>query len=120
MLTSYLSGLVGETISKLVNLHGEVAGNDYPKFNVLGVQTTGGSLIVPTFYEGEGDFLELMLNEDGSISSNVGDYVDNAAIRNKLTAAKVTFKNCGQDDETNVVSSLLDQMVGEKLEIVNV
>lgn len=119
MLTTYLSGLVGETITKLVNLHGEVAGNDYPIFNVLGVQSAGG-VIVPTFYEGEDDFLELMLNEDGSISSNVGDYVDNAAIRNKLTTAKVTFKNCGDDDETTVVSSLLAQMTNEKLEIVNV
>lgn len=118
MLTTYLSGLVGETITKLVNLRGEAAGLDNPVFDVLGVQTASGK-IVPTFYD-ENDFFVLMLNEDGSISSNVGDYVNNATIRNKLTAANVTFKNCGEDDETTVVSSLLAQMAGEKLEIVNV
>lgn len=118
MLTSYLSGLVGETITKLVNLRGEAAGLDKPVFNVLGVQTASGN-IVPTFND-ENDFFVLSLNEDGSISSNVGDYVNNTAIRNKLTAANITFKNCGEDDETTVVSSLLAQMAGEKLEIVNV
>lgn len=102
-----------------MNLHGEAAGLDTPVFNVLGVQTANGD-IVPTFNEGEGDFLLLMLNEDGSLSSDVGDYVNNAAIRNKLTAANVTFKNCGKDDEAAVVSSLLAQMTNEKLEIVNV
>lgn len=118
MLTSYLSGLVGETITKLVNLRGEAAGLDKPVFNVLGVQTASGN-IVPTFYD-ENDFFVLSLDENGSISSNVGDYVNNATIRNKLTAANITLKNCGEDDETTVVSSLLAQMAGEKLEIVNV
>lgn len=102
-----------------MNLRGEAAGLDNPVFNVLGAQTAGG-VIVPTFYEGEDDFFVLSLDEDGSISSNVGDYVNNAAIRNKLAAANVTFKNCGEDDETTVVSSLLAQMAGKKLEIVNV
>lgn len=120
MLTTYLSGLVGETLSKLVNLHGEVAGLDNPVFNVLGVQTANGKNIVPTFYEEENDYLSLLLNEDGSLSKNGGDYVNVAAIANKLTAANCTFENCGEDVETNVVSSLLAQMAGEKLEIVNV
>ena len=110
--------MVGETISKLVNLRGEAAGLDNPVFNVLGVQTANGN-IVPEFFD-ENNFFVLSLDENGSISSNVGDYVNNAAIRNKLTAAKITFKNCGDDDEATVVSSLLAQMAGEKLEIVNV
>lgn len=101
-----------------MNLHGEAAGLDKPVFNVLGVQTANGN-IVPTFYD-ENEFFVLSLNEDGSISSNVGDYVNDATIRNKLTAANLTFKNCGDDDETTVISSLLGQMTNEKLEIVNV
>lgn len=101
-----------------MNLHGEAAGLDKPVFNVLGVQTASGN-IVPTFYN-ENEFFVLSLNEDGSISSNVGDYVNNATIRNKLTAANITFKNCGDDNETTVVSSLLAQMTNEKMEIVNV
>ena len=120
MLTTYLSGLVGETITKLVNLHGEVAGLENPDFNVLGVQTAGGSNIVPTFYEEENDYLSLLLNEDGSLSTNGGDFVNVAAITNKLTAANCTFKLCGEDVETSVVSALLTQMANEKLEIVNV
>lgn len=119
MLTTYLSGLVGETITKLVNLHGEAAGLDNPIFNVLGAQTANG-VIVPTFYEEENDYLSLLLDEDGSLSTNVGDFVNVAAITNKLTAANCTFKNCGEDAETTVVFSLLAQMVGENLEIVNV
>lgn len=101
-----------------MNLHGEAAGLDKPVFNVLGVQTANGN-IVPTFFD-ENDFFVLSLDESGSISSNVGDYVNNATIRNKLTAANLTFKNCGDDDEATVVSSLLSQMTNEKLEIVNV
>ena len=120
MVTTYLSGLVGETISKLVNLRGEAAGLDNPVFNVFGVQTANGENIVPTFYEEENDYLSLLLDEDGSLSSTVGDYVRVEAITNKLTAANCTFENCGEDAETNVVSSLLAQMAGEKLEIVNV
>lgn len=101
-----------------MNLHGEAAGLDKPVFNVLGVQTANGN-IVPEFYD-DNEFFVLSLNEDGSISSNVGDFVNNATIRNKLTAANITFKNCGDDNETTVVSALLAQMAGEKLEIVNV
>ena len=101
-----------------MNLHGEAAGLDKPVFNVLGVQAASGN-IVPEFFD-ENDFFVLSLDENGSISSNVGDYVNNATIRNKLTAANVTFKNCGDDDEATVVSSLLAQMRNEKLEIVNV
>lgn len=119
MLTTFLAGLVGETITKLVNLRGEAAGLDNPVFDILGVQTAGGANIVPTFYD-ENDYLALMLDEDGSLTSNVGDYVKVEAITNKLTAANCTFKNCGEDVETSVVSSLLAQMVGEKIEIVNV
>lgn len=118
MVTTYLSSLVGETISKLVNLRGEAAGLDNPVFDILGAQTANG-VVVPTFYN-ENDYLALMLDEDGSLSSNVGDYVRVEAITNKLTAANCTFENCGGDTETTVVSSLLAQMVGEKLEIVNV
>lgn len=101
-----------------MNLHGEAAGLDKPVFNVLGVQTASGN-IVPEFFD-ENDYFVLYLDENGSISSNVGDYVNNATIRNKLTAANLTFKNCGDETETTVVSALLDQMAGEKLEIVNV
>lgn len=119
MLTTYLSGLVGETITKLVNLRGEAAGLDNPVFNILGAQTAGG-VIVPTFYEDENDYLSLLLDEDGSLTSNVGDFVNVEAITNKLTAANCTFENCGEDDETTVVSSLLAQMVGEKFDVVNV
>lgn len=119
MLTTYLSGLVGETITKLVNVRGEAAGLDNPVFNVLGAQTANG-VVVPTFYEEENDYLSLLLDEDGSLSTTVGDYVRVEAITNKLTAANCTFENCGEDAETNVVTSLLAQMAGEKLEIVNV
>lgn len=118
MLTTFLSGLVGETVTKLVNLRGEAAGLDNPVFDILGAQTAIG-VIVPTFYD-EKDYLALMLDEDGKLTSNVGDYVRVEAITNKLTAANCTFENCGEDAETTVVSSLLAQMVGEKLEIVNV
>lgn len=118
MLTTFLSGLVGETITKLVNLRGEAAGLENPVFDILGVQTANG-VVVPTFYD-ENDYLALMLDEDGKLTSNVGDYVKVEAITNKLTAANCTFENCGGDAETTVVSSLLAQMVGEKLEIVNV
>lgn len=118
MLTTYISGLVGETITKVVNLRGEVAGLDNPVFDILGAQTANG-VIVPTFND-ENDYLALMLDEDGSLTSNVGDYVRVEAITNKLTAANCTFENCGGDAETTVVSSLLAQMVGEKFDIVNV
>lgn len=101
-----------------MNLHGEIEGNDDSEFNVLGVQTTGGSVIVPSFNEGY--FLLLILNENGSLSTNVSNLVDSAKIRNELATANVTFKNCGKNDEATVVSSLLAQMAGEKLEIVNV
>lgn len=120
MLTTYLAGLVGETISKLVNVHGEVTGLDNPEFNVLGVQTANNAVIIPTFYEEENDYLELMLDENGGLTSNVGDYVSVAAVKNKLTAGNCTFENCGEDAETTVVSTLLAQMTGEKLDIVNV
>lgn len=120
MLTTFLSGLVGVTIAKLVNLRGEDTGLDNPEFDILGVQTAGGTNIVPTFYEDENSYLWLMLDEDGSLTSIVGDYVRVEAITNKLTAANCTFENCGNDAETTVVSSLLAQMVGEKLDIVNV
>ena len=115
MLTSYLSGLVGETISKLVSYKVQFpAAMGY----VFGCETSAGTKILPTFYE-EADYLALSL-EDGEISSNVGDYVDTEAPRQSMINAGIVAKNCGDETETSVVSALLAQMVGEKLEIVNV
>lgn len=114
MLTTYLSGLVGETISKLVSYKVQ-----FPNAmgNVFGCVTSAGTKILPTF--NETDYLALLL-EDGKITSNVGDYVDDEAPRQSMINAGIVAKNCGDETETSVVSALLAQMAGEKLEIVNV
>lgn len=115
MLTTYLSGLVGETISKLVSYKVQ-----FPDAmgNVFGCVTSAGTKILPTFYE-EAYYLALML-EDGEITSSVGDYVDTETPRQSMINAGIVAKNCGDETETSVVSALLAQMAGEKLEIVNV
>jgi len=115
MLTSYLSGLVGETITKLVSYKVQ-----FPDAmgDVFGCVTSTGTKILPTYYEGE-DYLALML-ENGEITSIVGDYVDTEAPRQSMINAGIVAKNCGDETETSVVSALLAQMVGEKLENVNV
>lgn len=115
MLTTYLSGLVGETISKLVSYKVQFPG---AMGNVFGCETCTGTKILPTFYE-ENDYLALLL-EEGVITSNVGDYVDTEAPRQSMINAGIVAKNCGDETETSVISALLAQMVGEKLEIVNV
>lgn len=115
MLTTYLSGLVGETITKLVSYRVQ-----FPDAmgDVFGCVTSAGERILPTFYE-ENDFLALLL-EDNAISSTVGDYVDSEAPRQTMIQAGIVAKSCGDEVETSVVSGLLAKMVGEKLEIVNV
>lgn len=115
MLTTYLTGLVGETISKLVSYKVQ-----FPNAmgDVFGCVTSAGKKILPTFFKEE-DYLALML-EDGVISSNVGDYVDTEAPRQSMINAGIVAKKCGDETETSVVSELLAQMAGEKLEIVNV
>lgn len=86
--------------------------------DVFGCVTSAGTKILPTFYEGA-DYLALLLEDDG-ITSNVGDYVEDEAPRQSMINAGIVAKNCGGETETSVVSALLAQMVGEKLEIVNV
>ena len=86
--------------------------------DVFGCVTSAGTKILPTFYEDK-DYLALKL-EDGKITSNVGDYVDTEAPRQSMINAGIVEKNCGDETETSVISALLAQMVGEKLEIVNV
>lgn len=115
MLTTYLAGLVGETITKLVSYKVQ-----FPDAmgDVFGCVTSAGTRILPTFYE-ENDYLALLL-EDGAITSNVGDYVDTEAPRQTMIEAGIVAKSCGDETETSVISALLAQMVGEKLEIVNV
>lgn len=115
MLTSYLSGLVGETITKLVSynvLFPDALGN------VFGCVTSAGERILPTFYE-ENDYLALVL-VDGKITSNVGDYVSTEAPRQSMINAGIVAKNCGDQTEASVVTAMLAQMVGEKLEFVHV
>ena len=115
MLTTYLSGLVGETITKLVSYRVQ-----FPDAmgDVFGCVTSAGERILPTFYEGN-DYLALLLDDD-AISSNVGDYVDTEAPRQTMIQAGIVAKSCGDEVETSVVSALLAKMVGEKIEIVNV
>lgn len=114
MLTSYLAGLVGETITKLVSYKVQ-----FPAVMgyVFGCVTSAGAKILPTF--NKTDYLALML-DNGKITSNVGDYVDEEAPRQSMINTGIVAKNCGDETETSVVSALLAQMAGEKLEIVNV
>ena len=86
--------------------------------DVFGCVTSAGTKVLPTFKKGT-DYLALLL-VDGKISSNVGDYVDTEAPRQSMINAGIVAKNCGDETETSVVSALLAQMVGEKLEIINV
>lgn len=115
MLTTYLSGLVGETITKLVSYKVQFSG---AMGDVFGCETSAGTKILPVFYEGA-DYLALLL-EDGEITSNVGDYVDTEAPRQAMINAGIVAKNCGDETETSVISALLAQMAGENLEIVHV
>ena len=86
--------------------------------DVFGCVTSAGTKILPTFYE-EDDYLALKL-EDGKITSSVGDYVDTEAPHQSMINAGIVAKKCGDETETSVISALLAQMAGEKLEIVNV
>lgn len=86
--------------------------------DVFGCVTSAGTKILPTFYA-DADYLALLL-EEGEITSNVGDYVDTEAPWQSMIDAGIVAKDCGDDTETSVVSALLAQMAGEKLEIVNV
>lgn len=120
MLTTYLSGLVGEPIAELVSFNTTIDGELVSTF---GCVIESGAKILPTFYEDEGgDYLGLFPTTDGTIDPNVGDYVRREATINALTAAGAVQKMCGDETETSVISSLLFDMSmkNERLNIVTI